>query len=656
MYVSAMALDDLDNDGYGDLIVLYHNLAADPANPSASTANLLYIYWGNGVGTTGDTTFDPTPEIVTLSRNFYELAVANVAGDGPPYLVLSDGYVISVLEGNLSRSGFTSETHYLAGMGINGLAVLHVNSDGPPEIFAANGGAVLSGGVANHGVLASNAEVNTGGLTVLGAPGTTTLPPSGTVTGTVTATPNPAPFGDGITFTATLTGSEQTDPTGMVNFYAGTLEIGTGSLTGGSGSYVYQYNPGVPPTLNAGTYTITAQYSGDSNYAATTLTGATPLVVTPVATTTTLVDVASPIFYGQIIADSGLEEVSPEPDGGTIDFLINGVVNCSLPYYPSGNEPTSCPPGTGAGFDAGTYMVQSVYSGDQNYVASSSGVITVVVQPDPTSASLTASTGTSSTVGQPVTLTATIADIYATARGTVDFFDGTTQIGTGTVNGAGQASFTTPALTLGTHSLSACLVASLDFLASSPCGTLSFTVNPAVPPPPPGPVTFTLAVNPSTISVGVGNSVAVQVVVTALNGFSQPVQLGCSGLPFETTCTFAQSLIPGGGGSTTLMVSPSAPHNCGANPPDFVAPNLRGGMAGLLLSVLAMLGLRRRRRLVKGLVLLVALGVLSAVSGCGTQCKDFGTDPINYTFTVTGTSTGSPVMNQTVTMKMDVHL
>jgi len=144
--------------------------------------------------------------------------------------------------------------------------------------------------------------------------------------------------------------------------------------------------------------------------------------------------------------------------------------------------------------------------------------------------------------------------------------------------------------------------------------------------------------------------------VTALNGFSQPVQLGCSGLPFETTCTFAQSLIPGGDGSTVLMVSPSAPHNCGVSPPDFVAPNARGGMAGLLLSMLAMVGLRRRRRWVKGLALLVVLGALSGLSGCGTQCKDFGTEPTHYTFTITGTSVGSSPVSETVMMKMDVHL
>ena len=411
--------------------------------------------------------------------------------------------------------------------------------------------------------------------------------------------------------------------------------------------------------LNAGTYTLTASYSGDGKYGPTTLTGATPLVVTPIPTTTTLIDLATPIFYGQIIADVAVEEVSPTPDNGTLDFLINGAVTCSL-LFPEPPNTSYCPTSTGAGYDAGTYTVQSVYSGDTNYVASSTPVYTVVVQPDPTSATLTASTGTSSTVGQAVTFTATIADIYATAQGTVDFFDGGAQIGTGTVNASGQANFVTSGLVVGAHSLTACLVASLDFLASSPCGSLTFTVNPVVvpPPPPPPPTgTFTLAVNPAALSIGVGNSLTAQVVVTALNGYSQPVQLACSGLPHETTCTFVRSLIGVGGGSTGMIVSPAAPHNCGSSTPDFVAPNVKSGLAGLALSVVALFGLRRRRRVVKALVLLVgAFCVLPMLGGCGSGCKDFGTEPTSYEFTVTATSTGSPVTVLTQTVALKVHL
>jgi len=661
MYVSAMALQDLDGDGYGDLEVLYHNLAADPANPSATTPNLLYIYWGYGVGSSGDGSFNPTPEIVSLSRNYYEMAVADVNGDGKRDLVLSDGYLVNVLAGDGTRSGFLSETHYLAGMGINGLAVQDVNGDGKLEIVAANGGAVLSSGVVNGGVLAANAEVNTGGLTVFTANAAATTPTLATVSGTVTASPNPVSFSGGIAFSASLAGTGTSQPSGSVTFFVGSLQICTAALASGDASCTYTYNPGVPPIINAGTYTVTAMYTGDSTYAAATLTGTVPLVVTQVPTATTLIDLVTSIFYGQIIADVAVEQVSPTPDGGTLDFLIDGAVTCSL-LFPEPPNTSFCPTGpggTGVGYDAGTYTVQSVYSGDTNYLASSTPMYTVVVRPDPTSATLAASTGTSSTVGQSVTFTATIADVYTTARGTVDFFDGGAQIGTGTVNAQGQASLITAALAVGTHSLTACLVASLDFLASSPCGSLMFTVNPVVvpPPPPPPPTgTFTLAVNPAVLSIGVGNSLTAQVVVTALNGYSQPVQLACSGLPHETTCTFVQSLIGAGGGATGMIVSPAAPHTCGSSTPDFVAPNVKSGMVGLALGGLALLGLRRRRWVVKALALVVCFSVLPMLGGCGSGCKDFGTEPTNYTFTVTATSTGTPVTVLTQVVTLKVHL
>ena len=215
LYPSQLLLTDFDGDGNGDFLVLYHNLAADPTQPDASTANLLYIFWGNGDGT-----FDPTPEIVSLSRNYYQMQVADVNGDAIPDLVMSDGYLVSVLAGNGTREGFAKETHYLAGMGINAIAVASVTGPGSSDIVVADGGAVLSAGVVNRGILALNGEVNTGGLTVLpGSAGTMAL---GSVTGTVVAVPNPTPYDAGFTITATLTGANGgAVPTGTVDFSVG---------------------------------------------------------------------------------------------------------------------------------------------------------------------------------------------------------------------------------------------------------------------------------------------------------------------------------------------------------------------------------------------------------------------------------------------------
>ena len=64
-----------------------------------------------------------------------------------------------------------------------------------------------------------------------------------------------------------------------------------------------------------------------------------------------------------------------------------------------------------------------------------------------------ATSATPSVFGQPVTLTATVTG--GTPTGTVTFRDGPTTLGTGTVNGSGQASLTTAALAVGAHSITA---------------------------------------------------------------------------------------------------------------------------------------------------------------------------------------------------------
>jgi hypothetical protein len=60
-----------------------------------------------------------------------------------------------------------------------------------------------------------------------------------------------------------------------------------------------------------------------------------------------------------------------------------------------------------------------------------------------------------SLVGQSVTFTATVTASTGTPTGVVTFFDGTTPLGTGTLNGSGVATFTISTLSLGDHSITA---------------------------------------------------------------------------------------------------------------------------------------------------------------------------------------------------------
>jgi len=71
------------------------------------------------------------------------------------------------------------------------------------------------------------------------------------------------------------------------------------------------------------------------------------------------------------------------------------------------------------------------------------------------SSSVVTSSANPATYGQSVTLTATVSSAGAVPAGTVTFFEGDEELGTGTLNGSGQATFVTSSLLAGPHSITA---------------------------------------------------------------------------------------------------------------------------------------------------------------------------------------------------------
>ena len=100
----------------------------------------------------------------------------------------------------------------------------------------------------------------------------------------------------------------------------------------------------------------------------------------------------------------------------------------------------------------GSHNITAVYSGDSNFLGSTSNVVIQKVHYD-TKTSLT-SAANPSTSGQSVTFTATVTAAAGTPTGTVTFSDGSTVLGPGTLSG-GKATYTTSALSVGTHPITA---------------------------------------------------------------------------------------------------------------------------------------------------------------------------------------------------------
>jgi hypothetical protein len=122
----------------------------------------------------------------------------------------------------------------------------------------------------------------------------------------------------------------------------------------------------------------------------------------------------------------------------------------------------------------------------------------------PTTTTVTTSV-TSPVFGQNQTLTATVTSTAGTPTGPVTFFDGTTRLGTGSLNAAGQANLTV-SLGVGTHSLTASFGGNKT-LAGSTSAPLAETVSRA---------NTVLALSASTNPIGQGRPVTFTATVTTV--------------------------------------------------------------------------------------------------------------------------------------------
>ena len=161
---------------------------------------------------------------------------------------------------------------------------------------------------------------------------------------------------------------------------------------------------------------------------------------------------------------------------------------------------------------------------------------------------------------------------------------------------------------------------------------------------------FSVASSAASMTLQAGQSGNTTITVTPTNGFNAPVSLACSGLPAGATCRFSAATVTPANGAASTTLTVTAPATSAG-----LHRNFGTVFSGAALAVLlGCFGLRRRNDWFHLLSLVVCLGGVGLLNGCGSggSSGSLSTPPpttTKATVTVTGTF-GSAASSATISL------
>lgn len=305
------------------------------------------------------------------------------------------------------------------------------------------------------------------------------MPTVPTMTGVVTSG-SPSVFGQPVKLTATVTTTPPGGtPKGTVDFYDGSLKLGSGTLAPGSSGTVATFTTA---SLAVGDHpAITAVYDGNGSYLTSTSPPADQLV-NRAATSVIVSGLPDPSVFGQpVMFTATVSPVAPSTappaqPSGTVQFFDGSTLIGTATLGQSSPDQASFSPTWLAVGDHPA--ITAVYEGDANFLGVTSAADDQLVNQAPTVTSVTGSSDTS-TWGQSVTFTAVVAPGPVSISppqppsGTISFVVNGAVVATEPVTPGsptstdGQASYTTSGLLPGSQRVVAIYNGDGNFLSST---------------------------------------------------------------------------------------------------------------------------------------------------------------------------------------------